>query len=114
MKSKIFWHATGYKEDLDRRPEAVEHFGITTVEAMSYGQIPIVFYRGRLTDVVEDGLNGYCWQTESELKEKTNLVISDENRMKEISEQAFIRSKDFSKEKFRLGLLNVIKSLFRN
>lgn len=33
-KAKIYWHATGHGEDLNKYPERAEHFGISTVEAM--------------------------------------------------------------------------------
>jgi len=35
-KSKIYWHASGYSENLEKHPDRAEHFGISTVEAMSY------------------------------------------------------------------------------
>ncbi|PIR59487.1 MAG: hypothetical protein COU68_05285, partial [Candidatus Pacebacteria bacterium CG10_big_fil_rev_8_21_14_0_10_45_6] len=36
-QSKIYWHATGLDEDKERQPILMEHFGITTVEAMASG-----------------------------------------------------------------------------
>ena len=41
-KAKIFWHTAGYDIDENKEPEKVEHFGITTVEAMSAGAVPVV------------------------------------------------------------------------
>ncbi|HFD11098.1 MAG TPA: glycosyltransferase, partial [Crenotrichaceae bacterium] len=41
QKSAIYWHATGLGEQTERNPERNEHFGISTVEAMSYGCVPI-------------------------------------------------------------------------
>jgi GT2 family glycosyltransferase len=55
----IYWHATGLCEELDERPDLSEHFGITTIEAMSYGCVPIVINAGGQT--------------------KTNLVVTQDN-----------------------------------
>jgi glycosyltransferase involved in cell wall biosynthesis len=40
--SALFWHATGLNVH-DRRPEKMEHFGISVVEAIGNGLLPIVF-----------------------------------------------------------------------
>ena len=42
-KSSVYWHAAGYGADLDKFPERAEHFGISTVEAMAAGAIPLSF-----------------------------------------------------------------------
>ena len=39
-KAKIYWHASGFGEDLEAHPEFAEHFGISTVEAMGAGAVP--------------------------------------------------------------------------
>ena len=44
-RASIFWHAAGLGEDPDRHPDRFEHFGITTVEAMSAGAVPVVIGR---------------------------------------------------------------------
>ena len=40
--STLFWHATGLNVH-DRKPEKMEHFGISVVEAIGNGLLPIVF-----------------------------------------------------------------------
>lgn len=42
QKSSIYWHATGFNVDEEIEPEKVEHFGISTLEAMAAKTIPIV------------------------------------------------------------------------
>lgn len=56
-ESKIFWHAKGFDE---LNPYKMEHFGISTVEAMSAGCIPVVINKGGQTEIVTDGC-GYTW-----------------------------------------------------
>lgn len=99
-KAKIYWHASGYKEDLDKYPERAEHFGISTVEAMSYGQVPIVINAGGQPEIVIDCDNGFLWNTEEELISATHKVAIDKDLMKKISERAHQTSHNFSKNRF--------------
>ena len=70
-KAKIYWHAAGYGET---KPEHMEHFGISTVEAMSAGCIPVVYNGGGQTEIVKDGITGYLWKTVDELLFKTQTA----------------------------------------
>lgn len=75
-KSQIYWHAAGYDEI---NPEFMEHFGISTVEAMSAGCIPIVYNAGGQTEIITDGEDGYLWNTPEELLKKTKTAINTKN-----------------------------------
>src|SRR5699024_11124336 len=70
-RAKIFWHATGYGVNEKEEPEKMEHFGITTIEAMSNGAVPVVINKGGQRETVLDGVTGYTWNTEEECVEKT-------------------------------------------
>lgn len=63
-QSALFWHAAGHGET---QPERFEHFGITTVEAMAHGCVPIVPALGGQTEIVADGRNGRLWRSVDEL-----------------------------------------------
>lgn len=108
-KTRIYWHATGYKENLQKYPERAEHFGISTVEAMGTGAVPIVFNAGGQKEIVEDGINGYLWNTLEDLLKKTNNLIKDEKLWKEMSENAIKRSEVFSGGRFCKALKDIIK-----
>lgn len=107
-KAKIYWHASGYGEDLDAHPEYAEHFGISTVEAMGAGAVPVVINSGGQKEIVTEGENGLLWDSLEELQVKTEKVIKDENLWKTLSENAQKRAKDFSKEKFEEAILRLI------
>lgn len=77
--AKIYWHAAGYQEDEVEHPERFEHFGISTVEAMSAGAVPVVLNAGGQKEVVIDGENGFLWNTENELLGKTTQLIEKNN-----------------------------------
>ena len=57
-RASIFWHAAGLGEDPERHPDRYEHFGITTVEAMSAGAVPVVIDAAGQVEIVEHGANG--------------------------------------------------------
>src|SRR5207253_1817217 len=70
-KATIYWHATGYGSDPEKYPQRQEHFGITTVEAMSAGAIPVVINSAGQKESVAQGQNGFLWSTTKELANYT-------------------------------------------
>lgn len=84
-KAKIFWHATGYNIDENAEPEKMEHFGITTVEAMSYGAVPVVINKGGQKETVILQKEGFLWNNESECIEKTKFLIDNDDLRKEMA-----------------------------
>lgn len=99
-KTKIYWHASGFGEDLKKHPELAEHFGISTVEAMGAGVVPVVINEGGQKEIVTDGKNGFLWNTINELQVKTKKLVDDKKLLEDMGRQARIRAKDFSKVKF--------------
>ncbi len=99
-KAKIYWHASGYGEDLEKNPEYAEHFGISTVEAMGAGVVPVVINAGGQKEIVTDGVDGLLWDSLEELEGKTLNLANDEKLMSNLSEKAKSTARKFSKEKF--------------
>lgn len=99
-KAKIYWHASGYGEDLSVHPEYAEHFGISTVEAMGAGAVPVVINAGGQKEIVINKENGLLWNSLKELQEQTILLIHNEVMLKQLSSNAKKRAQDFSYEKF--------------
>lgn len=106
-ESMIYWHAMGYDE---ADPKKMEHFGITTVEAMASGCVPIVINKGGQKEIVEDNISGFLWDSTEELKKFTlNICISDKERIK-VSRKAQQRALMFSKDNFRKKVLEIVKN----
>jgi glycosyltransferase involved in cell wall biosynthesis len=97
--SKIYWHATGLDVNENASPILLEHFGITTVEAMASGCVPIVIDKGGQSEIVtkEAGLK---WETREDWKKQTLRIIKDDKLRQKMSRAAIKRSKYFSKENF--------------
>ncbi len=107
QKSKIYWHAAGVDEDLSVHPERAEHFGITTVEAMLNGLVPIVIEAGGQKEIVEEAESGFLWTNDIELIEKTFMVANDPKLFTRISQKASKQAQRFSTDSFCQKVLNI-------
>ena len=99
-KAKIFWHGTGYGVDENLNPEQMEHFGITTVEAMSFGAVPNVINKGGQKETVENGVNGFRWDTEAECVDFTAKLLGDDSLRIKMVEESTKRAKNYSVDEF--------------
>jgi len=97
-RAAIFWHACGLDET---KPERVEHFGMTTVEAMQNYCVPIVIDGGGQREIVQHGDSGFRFSTLEELKSVSLAIIGDKEMCQRMAEQAFSRSQLFSQEVFK-------------
>lgn len=74
-KASIYWHAAGYGVDEVQNPELTEHFGISTVEAISAGCVTLVVGKGGQTEIVTDP--SLYWTSPEGLAEQTLLAIKN-------------------------------------
>ena len=107
-KSKIFWSAAGFGVNEESDPELMEHFGITVVEAMSSGVVPIVFNGGGYKEIVNNGINGYLWTNTDELLERTEEVVSSSKELHVFETQAKKRAEDFTVDNFNKRISSYI------
>ena len=108
-RAKFFWSASGYEADEENEPEKCEHFGISLVEAMAGGCVPIVTNRGGYKEIVVAGRSGILWNSQSEWLNETTRLMNDDKLVAELSKSAVERAEDFSKEKFVKKFMEVIK-----
>jgi len=99
-RASIYWHATGYGMPSDKHPGKQEHFGITTVEAMSAGAVPVVINSGGQRESVEDGVCGYLWNDLDELRCYTRKLAGDPGLLANFRGRAVERSARFRRSKF--------------
>ena len=108
-QAKIFWTAAGFGVDEEKEPEKVEHFGMTTVEAMAAGCVPVVIKKGGQSEIVKEKENGLLWETQEELIKKTLRLIKDEKLLLKLAKEAEKRATDFSKTRFCQQLKELTK-----
>jgi glycosyltransferase involved in cell wall biosynthesis len=100
-ESAIYWHASGYQEDEKKDPDKFEHFGITTVEAMASGCVPVVIGKGGQPEIIRHGVNGYLWYSMKELIESTRQLIDQPSMREKIAASALDDSKKYNRKHFR-------------
>jgi glycosyltransferase involved in cell wall biosynthesis len=98
--SSVFWSATGYGIPEKKAPWASEHFGMTTVEAMAGGCVPVVIDRAGQKEIVRQGVDGFRWTTEAELLARTVEVAQDEALRARLAAAAVERAQAFSEDAF--------------
>jgi len=98
--AELFWHASGYGEDLHRHPDRFEHFGITVVEAMSAGAVPVVYEHGGPADIVREARCGRVFSTLDQLATETLELVADVDQRRELSARALTGSRRYSYEEF--------------
>jgi len=99
-RASVFWHAAGYGDDDNAQPLYAEHFGISTVEAMAAGCVPVAIKKGGQVEIVEHGVSGFVWETLDELSSYTQRLLSDDALRATMSDAARERAKMFSSESF--------------
>jgi glycosyltransferase involved in cell wall biosynthesis len=111
--SNIYWHATGVDADEKTSPENMEHFGISIVEAMSYGCIPVVFGKGGPVEIVENEKSGFHFFDADELVEKSKSIISNADSVDSATmrKSAILRSKIYDEDAFEKRVLDFIEHL---
>jgi len=111
-KAAIYWHATGYGFDADRYPAKQEHFGISTVEAMTAGAVPVVYASGGQKEIVTDGVDGFWWNDIDGLISQTVRLIEDPTLRCRMTQEAIVSSKRFSKPAFTAQVDQLITRSF--
>jgi len=96
-ESTLFWHLCGLTHD---DPSAIEHFGMTTVEAMQNKMVPIVYDGGGLREIVDHGVNGFRVQSKAELLEYSMRLIRDPKLVQKLSTSAHEKAQTYSRKKF--------------
>ena len=99
-RASIYWHAAGLGESERRHPERFEHFGISTVEAMGAGAVPIVIGKGGQAEIVQPDVNGYHFRSLDDLIAHTELVAQDSELRRRLAGAARLRAREFSTERF--------------
>jgi GT2 family glycosyltransferase/glycosyltransferase involved in cell wall biosynthesis len=110
-RSAVLIHAAGMGVDPDEFPERLEHFGITPVEAASFGCIPVVYGHGGPREVVR--VLG-CDTTFSTLEGCADVVtglLNDPHGSAALSAHLLESSQTYSAEAFRRRVDEALRDL---
>jgi glycosyltransferase involved in cell wall biosynthesis len=106
--ASIYWHASGLGENPEHDPGRLEHFGITTVEAMSAGAVPVVIGLAGQRETVRHGVDGFHFRSLDGLCALTRRLIDDEGLRTQMSSSAASRARAFSIDAFEGRLRAVV------
>lgn len=110
QQASIYWHASGFEVDEKTSPEKAEHFGISTLEAMAAGAVPVVINKGGQKEILGRVLLECLWNDEDDCLAKTLELIKNKTTREKLAELAKQRSQLFSKEKFKKILLEMVNN----
>jgi glycosyltransferase involved in cell wall biosynthesis len=110
----VFYNDADIVMNLSDRESWVETFGMTILEAMYYRLPVIVPIVGGITELVEDGKNGFLLDSKEILPivEKISSLSSDKIQWEKMSDRSFELTEHFSIENFENGINNVIEKAF--
>lgn len=100
-KAKIFWSASGFGVNEVKNPQFTEHFGMTVVEAMSAGCVPIIINVGGHKEIIENDVSGFLWDNRDGLIKNTKRLLTEKGLTGKIILESKKRSKDFSTTVFK-------------
>ncbi|MBI2010525.1 MAG: glycosyltransferase [Candidatus Chisholmbacteria bacterium] len=98
-QAKLYWHAAGFGQNLAASPEKAEHFGISIVEAMGNGTVPLVFAAGGPTEIVTPQ-SGVLWRSQAELIRHTLTLVASDSRRLRLAAAAKKRASFFNSDRF--------------
>ncbi|MCL2110338.1 glycosyltransferase family 4 protein [Microgenomates group bacterium] len=108
-RASIYWHATGFGADETDSPEKMEHFGISTVEAMAAGCVPLVIDKGGQREIVGRKLKDCLWGTKQECMDKTYSLMTRPKLRAMCGKAAQERAQKFSMNAFHKKARQLIK-----
>lgn len=112
-EASIYWHAAGFGVEPQASPINLEHYGMTTAEAMGHGLVPVVIAAGGQLEVVRDGVDGFLWHTVDELKARTKALVEDPGRRRGLGEAARERSRQFDRPRFKREIVAALAPLIK-
>lgn len=112
QSSAAYCHATGFGVSHRHMPERMEHFGISVLEAMSAGTIPLVYAHGGPADLVQDTVNGFHWSTIDELAQRFEQTLTMPPAIAEpMRAAARSRAREFDTQHFEARFLEILRDL---
>lgn len=99
-RASLYWHAAGFGVDGRRHPERMEHFGITTVEAMARGPVALAYAGGGQEEIVDPDRTGVLWRTEDQLVRASAALLADPAQREAMAAAAARAVRAYARERF--------------
>jgi glycosyltransferase involved in cell wall biosynthesis len=110
-RSAILIHATGFGVDPEEFPEKLEHWGITPIEAASFGCIPVVYGRGGPKEVIDVLGCDTAFLTVDQCADVVASLLNDPAGAAELSAHIRDSSRAYSPESYRDAIIESLHEL---
>ncbi len=104
-RASVYWHATGFSV---KEPAAQEHFGITIIEGMAAGAVPVCYNSGGPPEIITSGENGYLFNTLEEMVDDTYRLMTEPDHWRKLSKAARERARFFSPQMVEERMLRAV------
>ncbi len=109
--ASIFWSAAGFGIDEKNDPLKVEHFGMSVVEAMAAGCVPIITNLGGYKEIITPDKDGFVYDNLDELVAITSNLISHPEKLDHMSTAAITKSHHFGLESFYTSFTHLLAKI---
>ena len=117
MTGKVAWENVPYyyyMSDIFLTASHTETQGLTVIEAMASGSVPICIYDESFINTVTDQVNGRIFKNKRDCKKIITELYYDKDERIKLSEQAIIDSDKFSSKHFAESVLAVYQEAIDN
>jgi GT2 family glycosyltransferase/glycosyltransferase involved in cell wall biosynthesis len=110
-RSAVLIHAAGFGVDADEFPERLEHFGITPIEAASFGCIPVVYGQGGPREVVHTLGSDTTFTTVDECADVVARLLADPGASSQLSTHLLESCQAWSPKAYATGVTDSLRDL---
>ena len=117
LTGKVKWEDVPYYyhlSDIFLTASHTETQGLTVIEAMASGSVPICVKDESFESMVVNDLTGKLFETKEECKEIITYLYNNPKELEKLSNQALINSDRFSSKYFASSVLDVYKHAIEN
>ena len=117
MTGKVEWEKVPFYyhlSDIFLTASHTETQGLTVIEAMASGSVPVCVNDESFQTMVVNDLTGMLFEDEKECKKIITSLYNDRDRLKNMSKQAVLNSNRFSSKFFAESILDVYEKAIEN
>ena len=110
-RAALYWSGTGIGCAEPAEASRMEHFGISIVEAMAAGAIPLAYASGGPPEIIEQGVSGFLYRDVEQLTTYSALLTVKHALRLQMHEASLRRSAAFSRTRFDADVARFFESV---
>lgn len=113
LKTAIYEKLKNMRGSILIVPSRYEGFCLSMIEGMSQGLVPIAFPVGVAPEIIENGVNGFLVNSENEMKESVDKLLSNNELRLNMAREAAKTARKFRADSMAKSLISLYNSLLR-